>query len=177
MDEPFSGLDRRLRDSVRDETMAVRRETRATCIVVTHDREEALRMGDRIVLMRGGRLIQLGTADTLYNDPVDIFAARFFSELNARFFSELKELQGIARNGAVETPLGPLGALDLGEGEAATACLRPQALRASGQGEAGVAGRVVRRHFLDEADQLDIAVDGLSWPLKSRVRAGLGFRG
>ncbi len=53
MDEPFSGLDSRLKDSVRAETLAILRESRATAIVVTHDAEEAMRMGDRIALLRG----------------------------------------------------------------------------------------------------------------------------
>src|SRR5206468_4545910 len=56
MDEPFSNLDRRMRDAIRDETVAILRETRATTIVVTHDPEEAMRIADRIVLMRKGRI-------------------------------------------------------------------------------------------------------------------------
>ncbi|MEI2385974.1 ABC transporter ATP-binding protein [Breoghania sp. JC706] len=175
MDEPFSGLDRRMRDSVRDETMAVLRETRATCIIVTHDPEEALRMGDRIALMRGGRLIQLGTSDALYNHPVDIFAARFFSELN--------ELRGTVKAGCIDTALGRFAAPGHPDGEAAIVCLRPQALGVSAEkdraeigGAEGIAGRIVNRHFLGEVDQLDIAVDGLAWPLKARTMAGQGLR-
>ena len=98
MDEPFSGLDRRLRDSVRDETLSVLRETRATAVIVTHDPEEAMRMADRIALMRRGRLVQVGTPEQLYVGPADLFAARFFSELD--------EIDGEARGGTVDTPLG-----------------------------------------------------------------------
>jgi iron(III) transport system ATP-binding protein len=108
MDEPFSGLDRRLRDSVRDETLAVLRETRATAVIVTHDPEEAMRMADRIALMRQGRLVQVGTSETLYSQPVDLFAARFFSELN--------ELEGTATGGAVVTPLGVFDAVGYPDG-------------------------------------------------------------
>ena len=60
MDEPFSNLDRRMRDAIRDETVAILRETGATTIVVTHDPEEAMRIADRIVLMRAGRIMQAG---------------------------------------------------------------------------------------------------------------------
>ncbi len=56
MDEPFSGLDRRLRDEVREDTLNVLRDSRVTSVIVTHDPEEALRMGDRIALMSGGQL-------------------------------------------------------------------------------------------------------------------------
>ena len=69
MDEPFSNLDRRLRDAVRDETVAILRETGATTVVVTHDPEEAMRIADRIVLMRAGRVVQAGTAEELYRRP------------------------------------------------------------------------------------------------------------
>ena len=55
MDEPFSNLDRRMRDAVREETVALLREMGATTIIVTHDPEEAMRIADRVVLMRGGR--------------------------------------------------------------------------------------------------------------------------
>ncbi len=82
MDEPFSGLDSRLKDSVRAETLAILREARATAVVVTHDAEEAMRMGDRIALLRDGALVQLGTAEDLYHRPASIFAAGFFSEIN-----------------------------------------------------------------------------------------------
>ncbi|MDJ0513302.1 MAG: ABC transporter ATP-binding protein, partial [Methyloceanibacter sp.] len=79
MDEPFSGLDSQLRESMREETLAILRESRATCIVVTHDAEEAMRMGDVIALMREGRIVQMGSAPELYRAPKNIFAARTFS--------------------------------------------------------------------------------------------------
>ena len=66
MDEPFSGLDSRLKDCVRAETLAILRESRATAIVVTHDAEEAMRIGDRIALLKSGRLVQAGRAEELY---------------------------------------------------------------------------------------------------------------
>ena len=62
MDEPFSGLDQRLRETVRGETLALLQETRATCVLVTHDPVEAMDFADRILLMRAGRLIQTGTS-------------------------------------------------------------------------------------------------------------------
>ena len=64
MDEPFSGLDSRLRDSVRADTLSVLREAGATAVIVTHDPEEAMRMADRIVLMRGGKIVQEGRPRT-----------------------------------------------------------------------------------------------------------------
>src|SRR6185295_17992539 len=66
MDEPFSGLDRRLRDQVRDDTLNVLRDSHVTGVIVTHDPEEALRMADRVALMREGRLVQVDTPEGIY---------------------------------------------------------------------------------------------------------------
>lgn len=69
MDEPFSGLDSRLRETVREQSLELLRETRSTAIIVTHDAEEALRVGDQIALIRDGKLIQEGTGHNLYYHP------------------------------------------------------------------------------------------------------------
>lgn len=165
MDEPFSGLDRRLRDNVRDETLAILRETRATAVVVTHDPEEAMRMADRIALMRGGRLVQVGSAETLYNAPVNLFAARFFSEVN--------EIEGVVRNGGVETALGVFPAGGLDEGTPATVCIRLPGVTIAGKGP-GAPGRIVRGRYLGEVWLVEVAVEGLDAPLKARQRAPAG---
>lgn len=161
MDEPFSGLDKRLRDSVRDETFAVLKETRATTIIVTHDPEEAMRMSDRIALMRRGKLVQVGTTDELYLHPRDLFAARFFSEIN--------EIEAIAVGGRVETPLGAFAApADRQDGPVDIA-VRFQGVELGALGD-GVPGRVVWRRFLGEVDLVEVAVQGLDQTLKARVR-------
>ncbi len=161
MDEPFSGLDSRLRDEVRDETLSVLRETRATCIIVTHDPEEAMRMADRIVLMRGGRLVQIGTAAELYHTPADLPAARFFTELN--------EIPGAVEGGRVVTTVGEFARQGVVDGEEVTVCVRPHGVRLVDAGT-GVPGRLLARRFLGEVELLDIAVEGLDEPLKARSR-------
>jgi iron(III) transport system ATP-binding protein len=163
MDEPFSGLDSRLRDSVREETMAVLRETGATAVIVTHDPEEAMRMSDRIVLMRHGRIMQDGSAEDLYNAPESLFAARFFSELN--------EIPGFVKNGRLSTGVGEFDSGGLPDGTKAIVAVRPQGvvLSAGSDGE-GVPGRIVSRRFLGEIDHFDVAVGGLESYLLSRRR-------
>lgn len=164
MDEPFSGLDKRLRDNVRDQTLAVIRETRATCIIVTHDPEEAMRMGDRIALMRRGRLVQLGTAAQLYNDPVDLFAARFFSELN--------QIEGQVTVTGVETPLGVVKSECAETNGKVDVCIRPQGICLNKAGLCGVPGRILTKRFVGEVELLSVVIDGLDHPLQARVRAG-----
>ena len=160
MDEPFSGLDRRLREKVRDETLNVLRESRVTCVVVTHDPEEALAMSDRIVLMDRGTLIQSGTPEQIYTRPKDLFVARFFCELN--------EIAGTVRGGSVETPVGRFAAPSLPEGAPAIVAIRPQALRLR-TGGTGRQARIQQRQFLGHVDILEMAVEGLDSPLKGRI--------
>ncbi|MGU9980441.1 ABC transporter ATP-binding protein [Phreatobacter sp. HK31-P] len=166
MDEPFSGLDSRLRDTIREETLAVMRETRATCIVVTHDPEEAMRMADRIVLMREGRIAQIGTPLDLYRAPADLDTARFFSDVN--------EVPGVIRGGRIITPVGYFDAPGLAEGTQAVAAIRPQSLLPKPAGMC-IPGRLVARRFLGEVELLEIVVQGLDAPLKARVRSAEGL--
>ncbi|MDP8994079.1 MAG: ATP-binding cassette domain-containing protein, partial [Pseudomonadota bacterium] len=121
LDEPFSGLDQRLREAVRQETLAVLRETRATSMLVTHDPVEAMSMADRILLMRGGRLVQQGRPETLYHQPIDADAARFFCDFN--------ELTAPVFDGVAATPLGTFPVSGLRAGEEALIMIRPQGVQ------------------------------------------------
>jgi len=158
MDEPFSNLDRGLRESVRAETIALLREEGITAIIVTHDPEEALRIADRIVLMRAGAVEQDAGPETLYCRPASLYAARFFGELI--------ELGGEVGNGRVNTPLGTFDARGLPEGQQAIVALRPHHLRLAAD---GIAASVQARTFLGPAVQLRLGVAGLAAPLLLNV--------
>ena len=122
MDEPFSGLDTVLKDKVRDETFRLLKETGATVLMVTHDPEEAMRMADRIVLMKAGRIVQQGTPAELYSEPVDAFVAAFLGNVN--------KVQGTATDGVLETELGQVA--HAGATSNIGACevlVRPEAIR------------------------------------------------
>lgn len=82
MDEPFSNLDHRLRDQIRQSTIEILKQTSTTTIIVTHDPDEALQIADQIILMHQGKIIQSGTPKQLYFQPKTLFAARYFSDLN-----------------------------------------------------------------------------------------------
>jgi len=161
MDEPFSGLDSRLRESMREDTLAIVHEARATCIVVTHDAEEAMRMGDCVALMRDGRIVQMGTAPELYRAPADIFVARTFSDLN--------ELSARIGDGRAETPLGTFDAHGLADGTKAIVCVRQSGVRLSKPGE-GALGRVLDTRFLGDVGLVEMAVEGVDGPVLARVR-------
>lgn len=161
MDEPFSGLDPRLRDRIREETLAILREMRATSVIVTHQAEEAMRMGDRIAVMRSGRILQVGSSEDVYNHPNSLFVARIFSEMN--------EIPCVIKNGEVETVFGRLKAPSDLEGREAIVGLRFMALSLSKEGP-GVLGRVIDRKFLGDAALVEIVIEGLDRPLQIRLR-------
>lgn len=168
MDEPFSGLDPRLRDKMREETMTILREMRATSLIVTHQAEEAMRMGDRIAVMRAGRICQVGTSEEIYNHPNSLFVARIFSEMN--------ELVCKVKRGEVETVFGRFAAPDIDPGKETIVGIRYQALNVNLEpSEAGksVLGRIIDRKFLGDAALLEIVIDGLETPLKLRMRESL----
>jgi len=162
MDEPFSGLDQRLRESVRSETLALLKETRATSMLVTHDSAEAMAMADRILLMRQGRLIQTGTPRELYQHPVDAAAARFFSDMN--------EVAGAVNNGRAETPLGSFPASNCAIGDSALVLIRPQAFEMSRNG-VGIEGYVVASHYLGDVTLSTVLFKGIDDPLTVRTAA------
>jgi iron(III) transport system ATP-binding protein len=161
MDEPFSGLDPRLREKMREETLAILHETRATAIVVTHDAEEAMRMGDRVALMRAGQIVQFGKALELYRAPKDILAARTFSDLN--------ELAARVEGGSAATPLGRFAANGVPDGAEAIVCVRQRGVRLLAPDQ-GVPGRVLDARFLGDIALVEVAVQGLDAPLFARVK-------
>ena len=151
MDEPFSGLDSRLKDTVRAETLAILRESRATAIVVTHDAEEAMRLGDRIALLKDGRLVQFGRAEELYLKAANLFVAGFFSELNV--------FEGRVRGGMADTPVGKVAADGLadgarGDGRRAHGGFRRQ--RDAGETEA----RILSRRYLGVVELIEFGDSG-----------------
>ena len=161
MDEPFSGLDVQLREQLQDETLKLLQETRATSMIVTHSPDEALRLGDRIAVMRAGRIVQVGKAEELYRNPADLFVARLFSEIN--------EIPYVITGGSVRTPLGTFSVPDIGEGETAILCIRRRAIRAAREGEKGLPGRVLRSRFLGDLAALELGVTGFEQPLTMLV--------
>ena len=77
LDEPLSNLDARLRLQTREEIRRIQRETGITTVFVTHDQEEAMSISDRIVVMKDGVVQQIGKPQTVYDDPVNLFVAKF----------------------------------------------------------------------------------------------------
>ncbi|WP_424986073.1 ABC transporter ATP-binding protein [Microbulbifer sp. S227A] len=121
MDEPFSGLDNRLRDGIRDETLTLLKEEDTAVLLVTHEPEEAMRMADEIALMRDGRIVQQGAPYNVYTRPVDRAAVSFFSDANV--------LRAQVNGALADTPFGQFLAPGIPDGTDVDIVFRPQHVR------------------------------------------------
>ena len=86
LDEPFSALDANLRDQMQTEVKKLHRELRSPMIFVTHDQEEAMTLGDKIVVMNDGHIQQVGSPHEIYNDPTSEFVAGFIGSPSTNMF-------------------------------------------------------------------------------------------
>jgi ABC-type Fe3+/spermidine/putrescine transport system ATPase subunit len=158
LDEPLGSLDRTLRERLMDELPAILHRAGVTAITVTHDQEEAFALADRVVLMRGGKIVQEGTPPEVYRCPASAWAARFLGLTN------LLEAK-VTEPGRVETALGPLR-IEIEEEEAAaetwergseaTLLVRPEAAQLNEQGPNRVEGVLVERSFRGNYYQVTI---------------------
>lgn len=162
MDEPFSGLDERLRDGIRDDTLALLKEEGTAVLLVTHEPDEAMRMADQILLMRDGRIVQKGAPYNLYNAPVDRQAAAFFSDINV--------LTGRVQGALTDTPFGQFLTPGVPDGREVEIVIRPQHLKIdfdrAGQGPAPTAengtaamARVTRARYLGRELLVEFTTD------------------
>ncbi len=87
LDEPLSNLDARLRLQTREEIKRIQRETKITTVFVTHDQEEAMSISDEIVVMKDGIVQQMGEPQNVYDDPVNLFVAKFLGTPPINVFS------------------------------------------------------------------------------------------
>lgn len=172
MDEPFSGLDNRLRDGIRDETLALLKEEETAVVLVTHEPEEALRMGDNIALMRAGRVVQSGTPYVIYNSPADREAMAFFSDINV--------IRGQSNGALTETPFGPFLTPGVEDGAMVDIVIRPQHLHLdfdrNGRGPSpskthgiAAAGVVERARFMGRESLVEFRMEHDGSVLKATV--------
>jgi iron(III) transport system ATP-binding protein len=163
LDEPLSNLDAKLRLRLRDDLRIILKQTGMTALYVTHDQAEAVVLGDRIGVMRDGKLLQIGTPDQIYNRPADLFVANFTGATN--------ELTGTL----VERH-GEFGVVDFGEGRRGEAALlhaldpgdkvrialRPENIGIGRQDGGNVfPGRVIDRRYQGTQTVYDIDLFGL----------------
>jgi glycine betaine/proline transport system ATP-binding protein len=84
MDEPFSALDPLIRRKLQDELLALQERVKKTILFVSHDLDEALKLGDKISILEGGRIVQTGTARDIVDRPANAYVAEFVQHINPR---------------------------------------------------------------------------------------------
>lgn len=92
MDEAFSALDPLIRSDMQDELMELQSSVQKTIIFITHDLDEALKIGDRIILMRDARIVQMGTPDEILNSPATRYVERFVENVNRTNYMTAKDV-------------------------------------------------------------------------------------
>jgi spermidine/putrescine ABC transporter ATP-binding subunit len=172
LDEPLGALDKKLREEMQLELRQLQRSVGITFVFVTHDQEEALTMSDRIAVMSKGKVLQIDSAERLYEAPNCREVAGFIGSMN---FIDGK-LQEIIQGGGV-VDAGPLGMLRVKlEGAASlppgpvTVAVRPEKLTLNDRPSADPAdnnlhGRLTTRAYLGDRNHYYVEVDGLEKPL------------
>ncbi len=175
LDEPLSALDLKLRKEMQGELKRLQLETGITFIFVTHDQEEALTMSDRIAVMSGGRILQVGTPREIYDSPRDRFVADFIGEANF-LAGEIAGIDGdrarvrLAAGGTVEAglseTLSPVGRV--------TVIVRPEHAELRGVGDsADLHGRLEKVVYFGTDTHLHIRLaDGSDFVLRQQNSPG-----
>ncbi len=158
-DEPLSNLDAKLRVSMRSEIRSLQQALKITTVYVTHDQEEAMAISDRIAVMETGRIVQLGTAETLYRHPATAFVAGFIGRANL-LRATVESVSGdsaILDIGGQKLAVGARGAP--APGNPVSLVVRPE-LIAIGTSDTGLTATVQTRTYLGDKIEYEVAFGG-----------------
>jgi iron(III) transport system ATP-binding protein len=162
LDEPLSNLDAKLRLRLRDDLRRILKQAGMTALYVTHDQAEAVALGDRIGVMRNGKLLQLGSADEIYNRPAELFVANFTGATNELLgtLTERRETTGIIDIGNGQNVTATM-VHDMKPGDKARIAFRPENVALDRQllGNA-FSTKVLERRYLGTQTVYDIGIAG-----------------
>ena len=162
LDEPLAALDLKLRKDMQKELRRIQRQLGITFVFVTHDQEEALTMSDRVVVMDGGRIQQVGTPQDIYNEPQNAFVADFIGESNI--------VDGIMlRDFYVEFSGQKFDCLDKGfsENEAVDVVVRPEDVDIVAPEKGMLTGVVTSVAFLGVHYEIIVDIGGFKWMIQT----------
>lgn len=151
LDEPFSNLDTGLKESMRAMVSEIQSKLKITTVLVTHDKEDAMMMSDRIAIMMDGELIQVGTPMELYERPN--------SPQIASFFGDASYMDGISTDGIVATDLGEFE-IDVENGEVKL-MIRPEDIEISAKRQDAISGTVSSRRYAGDRNHYIICSRGI----------------
>jgi ABC-type Fe3+/spermidine/putrescine transport system ATPase subunit len=177
-DEPLSNLDAKLREGTRTEIKRLQRELDVATVYVTHDQEEALSMSDRVIVMDGGRVTQMGTPKELYRRPANRFVADFVGRAS---FIDVNRMNGSgwSTSGGVALRLDDAGAPEASRYQA---MLRPESVDICSRSVSGGAedavnvlnGHVVESHYLGAYTEYLVEASGARIKVHSRADFDVG---
>jgi iron(III) transport system ATP-binding protein len=166
MDEPLSNLDARLREQMRVELKKITKAVGVTTLYVTHDQAEALSLGDRVCVMNGGEILQVGSSQEVYARPKSLFVAQFVGEMNF--------VQGrVSDEKRVQSPFGELSCVvpsGCPVGVEVTLAIRPEhlsLLRLPGSDSQGIEGKITNRTYQGDRALFEVEVFSLMLMVKS----------
>lgn len=168
LDEPLSNLDARLRDTMREELRRLVKSLGITTIFVTHDQVEAMGMADRVAVLQGGSVVQIGPPEEIYYRPKTAFAANFVGRSNT-LPGKLTAVERIGENHIrrFQTPIGEIlstAQSELAAGEEGLCIIRPQAFRLAAAGHTPnnadnrIEGTLISRSFLGDTIEAQVRV-------------------
>ena len=164
LDEPLGALDLKLRKEMQVELKKIQQNTQVTFIYVTHDQEEALTMSDTVVVMRAGRILQVGTPVDIYNEPKNAFVADFIGESNI--------LDGVMKKDYLVAFAGrDFECVDFGFGdhERVDVVIRPEDIKVSGPERGQISGMVESVIFKGVHYEIRVLARGYHWKIHSTL--------
>lgn len=161
LDEPLTALDAALRETLREEIDQVLRAAHVTTVYVTHDQQEAMALADRLVVMRQGRIMQVGRAREVYQRPANRFVGEFVGTMN--------RLQGEVRDGVLYNPAGQYPVAEHPDGPT-TLYLRPESVTLTSPDAAPLRGTIDSVAFLGPIQRLTVQVAKESWRVEVSSR-------
>ncbi len=177
LDEPLSNLDVLLREETRGEIRRVQKTLGTTTLYVTHDREEALAVSDRVAVLRSGRLEQVGTPEEVFSSPATAFVAGFVGGANL-LSGRADTLAGgrlrvaFEHGGSLETRAQP----GVSIGSSVTLAIRPTSLKPGQAARNPLAGRIVRCEYRGDTARCWVDVEALGVQVEAVVAVSLGLR-
>jgi putative spermidine/putrescine transport system ATP-binding protein len=159
LDEPLANLDAKLRDEMRFFIRSLQQRLGITTLYVTHDQSESMIMSDRIVVMFGGRIHQIGSPEDIYNHPASAEVASFIGQANMLKGRVVESRDGAATVEAAWGRFSCCTSRPVAVGSLVTAMVRPEALRlTNGADRSDFSGRILARHFLGNVVDYRIAL-------------------
>ncbi len=171
LDEPLGALDLKLRKGMQVELKRIQKAVGITFVYVTHDQEEALSMSDTVAVMKDGKIQQVGTPETIYNEPKNAFVADFIGESNIVSGRMIKDY--LAYFAGREFECVDAG---FGENEEVDIVIRPEDIKLVSEGEGMLIGEVKSVTFKGVHYEMIIQSSGISWMVHSTLMQTVNSR-